>query len=153
MSSATRAPPSTATPLASSHTHAPFAFGRVACSRASPRRACARAELVPSLCRACAELVPSLCPCLPSPSARAPAVCAWQFYKLIENMDTAMLGKIRATLPGMVEHPPNSSSLLVFDDGKQQLWRLVPGGRALVRKPVLEGARGALATSGTQMTG
>ena len=27
------------------------------------------------------------------------------------------------------------SGLLVFSDGKQQLWRLVPGGRALVRKP------------------
>ena len=28
------------------------------------------------------------------------------------------------------------SRRLVFDDGKQQLWRLVPGGRTLVRKPV-----------------
>ena len=67
-----------------------------------------------------------------------------QFCKLIENLDDTNLGRIRAILPGMVEHPPGKEALLVFDDGKQQMWRLVPGGRTLVRKPVTTEARGML---------
>lgn len=52
------------------------------------------------------------------------------------------------------EQLPGASrdKMLVFDDGKQQLWRLVPGGRVLVRKEVApdggERARPTLASLG-----
>ena len=69
-----------------------------------------------------------------------------QFTRLIENLDDAMLSKVRACLHGLVEKRSGRESLLVFDDGKQQLWRLVPGGRTLVRKPKNTEAGGALNT-------
>lgn len=55
-----------------------------------------------------------------------------QFLKMVEQLDEGSLAKIKAILPGV--RPAGSDKLLVFDDGKQQLWRLVPGGRSLVRK-------------------
>ena len=70
-----------------------------------------------------------------------------QFKRLLEGMENEMLSKIREILPGMVATDPKKESLLVFDDGRQQLWRLVPGGRALVRKPVDAAKRGLSSTS------
>jgi len=67
-----------------------------------------------------------------------------QFTRLIENLDDGMLRAIRAILPGLVEKREGKESLLVFDDGRQQMWRLVPGGRALVRKPVTKKTASAL---------
>jgi len=69
-----------------------------------------------------------------------------QFTRLIENLDDAMLSKIRAILPGLVEKKDGKDSLLVFDDGRQQLWRLVPGGRTLMRKAVTKRDGSALGT-------
>ena len=56
------------------------------------------------------------------------------FLKLIQEMDQEMLQAVRRVLPHLVP-PGKGPTLLVFDDGVQQLWRLVPGGRALTRKP------------------
>ena len=54
--------------------------------------------------------------------------------------------QIRAILPGLVEKKDGKDSLLVFDDGRQQLWRLVPGGRTLMRKAVTKRDGSALGT-------
>jgi Ca2+-binding EF-hand superfamily protein len=56
------------------------------------------------------------------------------FLKLIQNLETDMLQAVRAALPGVIVPGSGAPELLVFDDGKHSLWRLVPGGRALVRK-------------------
>lgn len=58
-----------------------------------------------------------------------------QFVKLVDGLSDANKAAIRAILPGLAAAGTDKKKLLVFDDGKQQLWRLVPGGRALVRKP------------------
>ena len=67
------------------------------------------------------------------------------FVKLIETLDDDALNAVRRALPFIV--PPSDGACLVFDDGKQQLWRLVPGGRALVRKPSTRAAYGAPANA------
>ena len=67
------------------------------------------------------------------------------FVKLIEALDDDALNAVRRALPFIV--PPSDGACLVFDDGKQQLWRLVPGGRALVRKPSTRAAYGAPANA------
>lgn len=71
-------------------------------------------------------------------SARTPGgsrVLTFQgFVKLIEELEPTMLVAIRKSLPAIMQ--PAQQSLLVFDDGKQQLRRLVPGGRALVRRVI-----------------
>jgi len=59
-----------------------------------------------------------------------------QFNNLIANLNDDMLAAVRKAMPHLRNVEPGSDKMLVFDDGKQQLWRLVPGGRTLVRKPV-----------------
>jgi len=67
------------------------------------------------------------------------------FLKVIQELDEAALDAVRTrVLPFLVDPRANGGdSLLVFDDGMQQLTRLVPGGRALVRtklRPPVPGA-------------
>merc|ERR1719389_986362 len=76
------------------------------------------------------------------------------FLALIETLDADALAVLRAKLPSLVGAPDAAgdgapapargerSGMLVFDDGKQQIWRLVPGGRSLVKK-AKRGADGA----------
>ena len=76
-----------------------------------------------------------------------------KFLRLIETLDAPTLSNLRAKLPSMVggnkENGGGSSSnnnMLIFDDGKQQIWRLVPGGRSLVKKAKrgVDGAGGSV---------
>ena len=62
-----------------------------------------------------------------------------QFARLVERLEPAPQRAIRGMLAGLqVERDGTLDPMkrLVFDDGKQQLWRLIPGGRALERKYV-----------------
>ena len=73
------------------------------------------------------------------PSAGGGELSRAQFTRLVEGLEPPMLRAIRAILPGLAVTADLSldpNKMLVFDDGKQQMWRLVPGGRSLVRKQV-----------------
>jgi len=75
-----------------------------------------------------------------------------QFTRLIASLDDGLLRQIKAMLPHIAD--PQSlarGSLIVYDDGKQQLQRLVPGGRTLVRKSVEPGAPSRLASVATRL--
>ena len=54
------------------------------------------------------------------------------FKQLVQSLDMPMLNAVREAIPYVVVGGNNP--LLVFDNGKEQLWRLVAGGRTLVRK-------------------
>ena len=62
------------------------------------------------------------------------------FLALVETLDASALASLREKLPGLVlpggggAGASAPSGMLVFDDGKSEIWRLVPGGRSLVKK-------------------
>lgn len=67
-----------------------------------------------------------------------------QFMALIESLPAHVVGAIRRVLPGVCASSPEvtTSRALVFDDGRQQLWRLNTPRRtsapAIVRKDTRE---------------
>ena len=56
------------------------------------------------------------------------------FQQLLQSLAMPMLTAVREALPYVIPPGGGNNPLLVFDNGKEQLWRLVEGGRTLVRK-------------------
>lgn len=58
------------------------------------------------------------------------------FKQLVQDLDEHMLKSIREAIRHVLPRRGRHDDMLVFDNGEEQLWRLVPGGRTLVRKQV-----------------